>query len=357
MNDSDLLKAATLPLLNWYAENKREMPWRLNPDPYRVWISEIMLQQTRIEAVLPYYERFLRELPDVVSLAQVSDDKLMKLWEGLGYYSRARNLKKAAGQIFSRYGGKLPERAEELRTLAGIGDYTAGAISSIAYGQPEPAVDGNVLRVVTRLLACGDDIAKEKTKKSVADALRAVYPSGKDASALTQAWMELGETVCLPNGAPKCFACPLVGICRARLAGRAEDYPVKSPKKQRRIEEKTILLLSCGERFAIRKREERGLLAGTWEFPSVDGYPTEKELCDRLNAVGVEAQSLAHCGESAHIFTHVEWRMRWVSVVCLQKSEGFLWKTAEEIAHGYAVPSAFRYYKRCVAALAQSAKN
>lgn len=348
--DEELLRQAIQPLLGWYAANKREMPWRNQPDAYRVWISEIMLQQTRIEAVLPYYARFLRELPTVYALAEVPDDRLMKLWEGLGYYSRARNLKKAAQQIVAQYGGQLPRRAEELRTLPGIGDYTAGAISSIAYGESSPAVDGNVLRVVMRLTACSDDIAKDGTKKSVADALRANYPSGNDASALTQAWMELGETVCLPNGAPACEKCPLHALCRAYLGGNVQDYPVKSPKKARKIQPKTVFLLWNDGRIAIRKRGQSGLLAGTWEFPSSDGLSDGEE---QLKAWGVVPLSVTDCGQSVHIFTHIEWHMHWLGVQCQNAAEGFLWATPQEIAAGYAIPSAFRYYRQCLGNIKQ----
>lgn len=346
--DDSLLRQAVPPLLRWYAINRREMPWREEPDAYRVWISEIMLQQTRIEAVLPYYARFLRELPTVYDLAEISDDRLMKLWEGLGYYSRARNLKRAAQIIVSRYGGRLPRKAEELRALPGIGDYTAGAIASIAYGENSPAVDGNVLRVVMRLTACEDDIAAIGTKKSVAEALHGIYPSGNDAASLTQAWMELGETVCLPNGAPACEACPLRTLCRAYQAGNVRDYPVKSRKKERKIQPKTVFLLWNDGCLAIRKRGQSGLLAGTWEFPTVDGTAEGQELTAQLRCMGVNPLSVEECGRSTHIFTHIEWHMRWISVRCANRADGLLWRTAEEIAADYAVPSAFRYYKKCL---------
>lgn len=351
MEQNTITAEAVGLLLEWYKSNKRAMPWREEPTPYRVWISEIMLQQTRIEAVLPYFTRFIAALPDVRSLAEVPDDKLMKLWEGLGYYSRARNLKKAAKAVLSEYGGELPRRADELKKLSGVGDYTAGAISSIAYNEPEPAVDGNVLRVIARLTADSDDIARATTKKKVSAALRAVYPRGRDSSALTQAWMELGETVCLPNGAPLCGQCPLQTLCCARAQGNQTDYPVKSPKKERRVEQKTVVVLSCGGKIALRRRDQGKLLAGMWEFFTSDGALTEKQLTEKLAEAGVDGVSVAdlrYRGDSVHIFTHIEWHMRWYSVFCPAQAQGFVWKTAEEIAAGYAVPSAFRYYNKLI---------
>ena len=217
-------------IIRWYKTARRNLPWRANATPYHVWLSETMLQQTRIETVIPYYERFLAQLPTIESLAAVDDEKLMKLWEGLGYYSRARNLKKAAQTVVASYDGVLPKTAQELQKLPGIGEYTAGAIASIAFGQPEPAVDGNVLRVIMRLTACDEDIAQPKVKKEVTQLLREIYPSGKDASNLTQGIMELGEVICIPNGEPKCAVCPLNSICCAHLNKETERYPVRSEK-------------------------------------------------------------------------------------------------------------------------------
>lgn len=310
-----------------------------------------MLQQTRIEAATSYYLRFMHELPTVEALAAVSDDKLMKLWEGLGYYSRARNLKKAACLLVEQYGGMLPSDAEELRKIPGIGAYTAGAIASIAYGKPEPAVDGNVLRVVMRLTASDDDIAKETTKRAACEALRAVYPSGENAAALTQAVMELGEVVCLPNGAPKCDVCPLGGLCRARLCGETEKYPVRSPKKERRKEEKTVFLILHDGKFAVRKREERGLLAGMWEFPLTDGFSDDPETARLLEAWGVRPRRFRSCGNAVHIFTHIEWDMRGVFVLADRASEAFVWKSADDIEREIALPSAFRAFGRRLRAL------
>ena len=227
MTDRNILAAALPRIADWDAAVRRDLPWRRSPTPYHVWISEIMLQQTRIEAVIPYYERFLAELPDVAALASVDDDRLMKLWEGLGYYSRARNLKKAAQQVIERFGGALPATAEELRSLPGIGEYTAGAIASLAFHKPEPAVDGNVLRVLSRLLASKDDVMSPAVRKSVTADLRSIYPSGEQAALVTEGLMELGETLCIPNGEPLCDACPAAALCRARAAGDPTQYPVR----------------------------------------------------------------------------------------------------------------------------------
>ena len=344
MNQRKELEQIVKPLISWYTEHKRQLPWRNDPTPYHVWISEIMLQQTRIEAVIPYYERFLRELPDVAALAAVDDDKLMKLWEGLGYYSRARNLKKAANQITELHGGALPESADELRKLSGIGDYTAGAISSISFGKPEPAVDGNVLRVIMRVLGKTDDIALQSTKKETASALREVYPEGENAKNLTQAIMELGESVCIPNGEPKCAVCPLSSLCKAKKEDLTDTIPVKSPKKPRKQEQKTVFLLSCRGKYAVCKRAENGLLAGLWEFPNTQNHLSEEEAFAYLGTLGLSPIAVAPCVDAVHIFTHIEWHMTGYAVECLTPCEGFVWKSASEILGEYAIPSAFRAY-------------
>ena len=341
MNKTERLAEAAARLIEWYAASRRPLPWREEPTPYHVWISEIMLQQTRIEAVIPYYERFLRELPDIASLAAVDENRLLKLWEGLGYYSRARNLRKAARQVMEQYGGELPRRAEELKKLAGIGDYTAGAIASIAYGEPEPAVDGNVLRVLSRLLAFDDDIMEQRTRREVSAKLRAVYPGGENAGLLTEGIMELGEIVCIPNGEAKCGLCPLRALCLARERDAVAHYPVKAPPRARRIEERTVLLLRCGECWAIRKREGKGLLAGLWEFPNVPGALTAEEAAAHVPG----ALSCTPCGEAVHIFTHVEWHMRGYLLDCAAESPDFTWVSAEALREDYSLPTAFRFYR------------
>ncbi len=336
--------ASLVPLLiRWYEAVRKPLPWRESPTPYHVWLSEIMLQQTRIEAVIPYYRRFLAELPTVADLAAVPDDRLMKLWEGLGYYSRARNLKKAAQEIVSEYGGELPETAEELHRLPGIGDYTAGAIASIAFGQPEPAVDGNVLRVISRITASSEDIALDKTKKSVREHLREVYPTGRDAGLLTEALMELGETVCLPNTEPRCLGCPVSEHCQAFATRTTDCYPVKSGKKARRLEERTVLLLKCGSRYALRKRPDTGILAGMWEFPNVRGHVSGNEAVETCSVSGTVTE-LRPLGTAKHIFNHLEWHMIGYEVLVDTEDPTLTWAAADEIRADYAIPVAFRYF-------------
>ena len=346
MTDEDLVKSCAEKLIDWCASVRRELPWRLSPTPYHVWVSEIMLQQTRIEAVIPYYARFLEALPDIRALAEVDEDKLLKLWEGLGYYSRARNLQRAAKRVMAEYGGELPRKAEELKKLPGIGDYTAGAIASIAWGEPEPAVDGNVLRVMTRVLKRSDDIMLPKNRVEIAGLLRKCYPIGERAGLLTEGIMELGETVCLPNTAPKCDTCPLNTLCRASQDGEVDQYPVKSPPKERRIEQRTVLLLRCGDKYAVRKREGKGLLAGLWEFPNLDGTLDEDQVCEAVHAIGGEVLSIKPCGEAKHVFTHVEWHMRGYLAELRTEIPEFVWKTPDEIRRDCPIPTALRYYQK-----------
>ena len=346
MEKTELLREMIPPLLAWYEENRRELPWRVSPTPYHVWLSEVMLQQTRIEAVIPYYERFLRELPTVADLAACPDDMLMKLWEGLGYYSRARNLKKAAITIMETYGGELPRTAAALRGLSGIGDYTAGAIASIAFGEGEPAVDGNVLRVLMRLFGSRDDIMAASVKKNTAEALRAVYPTGEDAKNLTEALMELGEVVCIPNGEAKCEKCPLSHLCTAKREGIIDELPYKSPKKGRQKEEKTVFLLSSHGLFAVRKREAQGLLAGLWELPNEKGTMDEAAAASYLDALGLVPVSMRPMESAVHIFTHIEWHMTGYAVECATPAGDFVWKRPEEIRAHHAIPTAFRAFAK-----------
>ena len=344
LKNTPLLARAARLLCEWYRENGSPMPWRDERSPYRTWISEIMLQQTRTAAVIPYFERFMQTFPDVQALADADGEALLKLWEGLGYYSRARNLHQAAKDVVTRFGGKLPRTAKELATLQGIGEYTAGAIASICFGEPEPAVDGNVLRVISRLLASTDDVALPETKRAVAAALREVYPTGDEAGILTEALMELGERICIPNGEPKCLSCPLAEICAGLCEGKQNDLPVKSPKKARRIRPCTVLLLRCGDRYAVAKRAEKGLLAGLWEFPNVDGHLSADEAHSYAESLGVCPASVTCAGEATHIFTHVEWHMRGYFVECREISPALTWTTPTEIANTYAIPKAFRFY-------------
>ena len=341
MTDEERIKNCIDCILAWYPAVRRPLPWREAPTPYRVWVSEIMLQQTRIEAVRGYYARFLAELPDVWALAAVPEDRLLKLWEGLGYYSRARNLQKAARQIVADCGGELPRTAKELKALPGIGAYTAGAIASIAWGEPEPAVDGNVLRVITRVLACPEDITKPQTRAGMEALLRERYPRGEEAGLLTEGLMELGETLCVPNGEARCADCPLASLCRAREEGTVERYPVKAPPRARRIEQRTVLLLHCGERWAVRRREEKGLLARMWEFPNLPGSLSAAEAAA---AAGGAVFSASPCGEAVHVFTHVEWHMCGWKLELPEERGGWVWKTAAEIRESCSIPTAFKFY-------------
>lgn len=297
------------PLLKWYNENKRILPWREEPTPYRVWVSEIMLQQTRVEAVKPYFERFMNALPDIRSLAEASEETLLKLWEGLGYYNRVRNLKKAAIQIMEEYGGQMPEEYEELLRLKGIGSYTAGAISSIAYGRANPAVDGNVLRVIARITKDDRLISDAKMKASVERELKSVMPKDRPGD-FNQALMEIGACVCIPNGAPHCSKCPFSELCIAHLESCEREYPKKKAPKKRTVEEKTILILRDGERTVIRKRPGKGLLAGMYEFPSLEGFYTAEEVTKYLAENGIRTIRIQPVGEAKHIFTHKEWHMK-----------------------------------------------
>ena len=335
------------PLIRWYQENKRSLPWRDIQDPYRIWVSEIMLQQTRVEAVKPYYERFLKELPDVKALAEAEEDKLLKLWEGLGYYNRVRNMQKAAQEIMVEHGGEFPCTFEDIRRLTGIGNYTAGAIGSFAFGIPKPAVDGNVLRVVSRVTENYDDIMKQSVRTSMEQALENVMPKDQ-AGDFNQGLIELGAIVCVPNGAPKCEECPLTGFCRAYQKGVQEKLPVKSKAKSRRIEKKTILVLKDGDTVAIRKRGKKGLLAGLYEFPNLEGHLSEDEVIAYCKEIGLSPLRIKKLAPAKHIFSHIEWEMigYHIRVDELEKSctEKMLFVQWEELKEEYAMPSAFEAY-------------
>jgi len=335
------------PLSFWYQKNKRDLPWRRTTDPYRIWISEIMLQQTRVEAVKPFYERFLKRLPTIHDLAHVSEDTLLKLWEGLGYYNRARNLQKAAQQIEELHGGSFPTDYQEVKNLAGIGNYTAGAICSFAYDMPKPAVDGNVLRVVSRLTANYDDIMKDSTKKKVEEVLERVMPK-EGAGDFNQSLIELGATVCVPNGAPKCQECPLSHLCMAHEQGVELDLPIKAKAKERRIEKKTVIVFQDGENIAIRKRPAKGLLAGLYELPNVEGHLNQNQIIEYSKKIGLTPIRVKSLGVAKHIFSHVEWLMKgyMVRVDELEASckEEMLFIHPEEIEGRYPIPAAFEAY-------------
>ena len=329
-------------LLPWYRENRRDLPWRSDRQPYHIWLSEIMLQQTRVEAVKGYYTRFLDALPDIPSLSQCDDELLYKLWEGLGYYSRVRNLKKAANVIMEQYHGVFPETYEQVLALPGIGEYTAGAVCSIAFNQPTPAVDGNVLRLVSRLTDDPSPIDLPETKRRVSQLLSEIYP--EEAGGFTQALMELGATICGPNWAPDCERCPCQRICLGFQMGTADTLPVKSPKKPRRQEDRTVFILSCDGRFALEKRPNRGLLAGLWQFPNVPGKLRTQDALDTVTSMGLRPREILREVEKTHIFTHIQWNMKGIYLEVSETSSNFQWFTEEEINTQAALPTAFRQF-------------
>ncbi len=345
--DSPTLQEMGKPLVEWYHAHKRELPWRMQADPYRIWVSEIMLQQTRVEAVKPYYERFLKELPTVRDLAEVPEDRLLKLWEGLGYYNRVRNMQKAARQIMVEYDGRFPGTFEEIRSLQGIGNYTAGAISSFAFGIPKPAVDGNVLRVITRLTGNSADIMKQSTRKEIEEALERAMPK-EAAGDFNQALIELGAIVCVPNGQPRCEECPLSLLCIAKRDGRTRELPVKSKPKKRRVEKRTVLVFRDGESVAIHKRDKKGLLAGMYELPNLEGHLTMEEVKDYCKGIGLMPVYMEKLPAAKHIFSHVEWHMEGylVKVDELEKTnkKDFLFVSPKKIQTEYPIPSAFEKY-------------
>ena len=335
-------------LTDWYEKNRRSLPWRDTGNPYHVWISEIMLQQTRIEAVIPKYEAFIRELPDTAALARCDDDRLMRLWEGLGYYSRARNLKKCAEVLTENFGGRLPEDYALLKKLPGIGPYTAGAIASIAFSIPVPAVDGNVLRVLARVFAVREDIRSEETKKHITDTLSEVYGSAHvSCSSFNQGMMELGETLCLP-AKPHCSTCPWNESCLALQQGTVSQIPYRSPLKQRKIIRRTLLVIREGEKFMIRRRPERGLLAGLYEFIGIDEDLEAKDALAEAEKMGMTPLRIRPLPDSVHVFTHLEWHMKAYEIRIAEGAklkDGCILVSRAEIADK-ALPSAFRAYTR-----------
>ena len=338
----DPLKQLPELLLPWYQTNKRDLPWRQDREPYHIWLSEIMLQQTRVEAVKGYYLRFLAALPTVELLADCDDDMLHKLWEGLGYYSRVRNLKKAARVVVEQYSGKFPQTYAEVLALPGIGEYTAGAICSIAYDQPTPAVDGNVLRVISRLTDDPSPIDLPATKVKVRQQLAAVYP--REAGAFTQALMELGATVCGPNRKPDCENCPCRDICLACRNGTAQALPVKSPKKEKRQEDLTVFILSCDGRYALQKRPDSGLLAGLWQFPNREGKLDTAQILSWVEAQGLRPREILREVHRKHIFTHIQWNMKGIYLEVLEENTSMQWFDAEKIDTQAALPTAFRQF-------------
>ena len=341
---NELLSRLPEHLLPWFRENQRDLPWRKDHEPYHVWLSEIMLQQTRVEAVKSYYQRFLARLPAISDLAAVDETELLKLWEGLGYYSRVRNLQKAAKVIMEHHGGIFPRDYAAIRALPGIGDYTAGAIASICFDEKTPAVDGNVLRVLSRILddhSCTDDL---KVKRHFSSLLTAVYPP--EAGAFTQSLMELGATVCVPNGAPLCGRCPMGDFCLARQRNTIDELPVRAAKKPRKQQEMTVFLLTCGDRVALRKRRQEGLLAGLYDFPHLPGTLSAGEIITAAENWGLKPQFLEKTVGRTHIFTHIQWNMTGARLYCGEENQEFIWADQDCVVHNFAMPTAFRQFLR-----------
>ena len=350
-SEKDLKKQLQERLLLWFDKSKRVLPWRENPTPYRVWISEIMLQQTRVEAVKPYFERFIKALPDISALAECTEETLLKLWEGLGYYNRARNLKKAALCVVESGRKTLPETYEELIALPGIGSYTAGAIASIACGECFPAVDGNVLRVLSRVFLYEKDILSQKTKREMEALVRGLLPKKRPGD-FNQALMELGAVVCVPNGSPNCEVCPLQSLCGALKENKIRELPVKAKKAKRKVEEKTVFLLQTDKKVALHKRDSKGLLAGLYEFPNAVGHLSQEEALKWVKEQGLEPIYIEPLEEAKHIFSHVEWHMKAYGVLLsgwkesAAKKNSYLFIEPEETKTKYPIPAAFLAYAR-----------
>lgn len=340
------LEALSEPLLQWYDHHARILPWRSNPVPYHVWVSEIMLQQTRVESVKPYFDRFLTALPTLHSLAEASEETLLKLWEGLGYYNRIRNMQQAARIVVDEYNGVLPSTFEQLLKLPGIGEYTAGAIASIAFGQVVPCVDGNVLRVFSRLLSSEMDITKNEVKKQYQQLIKDLIPGNRPGD-FNQALMELGATICLPNGLPLCVSCPLAERCLGYAKGTMMTFPVKEGKKPRRIQRITVLILVSDGKLAVVKRGKGGLLAGMWELPNLQGWASEEETIHILQDWGYSEFSIQTAPKAKHVFTHIEWLMTGYFVQLPNflpafPKQQFRWVDSKELTVDIALPAAFK---------------
>jgi A/G-specific adenine glycosylase len=336
-------------LLTWYDKEARVLPWRSQPTPYRVWISEMMLQQTRVETVIPYFQRFVTEIPDIAALASIDEDKLLKLWQGLGYYSRAMNLKKAAMIIETEYNGQIPKDRTTLQKLPGIGPYSAGAISSIAFQNVETLMDGNVLRVIARLMGIMEDISDKKTRNRIQIILEELI-SIKRPGDFNQALMELGATRCLPNGAPLCDRCPVADLCVAALESRTGEIPVKIAKKPRETQNLTVLVLCYTQTYGIEKRKQSGLLAKMWALPMIEGHLTKEACIKWLEEAGYNISQIDALPAAKHVFTHIEWKMIGykVEIQAISANASLTWANREQIERQYAIPTAHSYYLKYV---------
>ncbi len=339
-------------LLDWYDSNRRILPWREDPSPYHVWLSEIMLQQTRVEAVRDYYARFLRKLPTIEALAEAEEDLCTKLWQGLGYYSRVRNLRRAAKQIMDDYDGIMPATSHELQRLAGIGPYTAAAIASICFDERIPAIDGNLLRVFSRMTGYDKDIKNTAAKAAAREYYDEIFPKERCGD-FNQALMDLGACICLPNGTPLCEDCPWMDFCRANADGTCQQLPVTAPKASRDIEYKTVFLIYYQGRLALRRRPDRGLLAGLYEYPNTDGTLHNSDISAYLQQLGFSSVRVRPLGQAKHIFTHKEWHMTGWEILADEweeftsgrpKQHELFLASASELRDVYSIPSAFAKY-------------
>ncbi len=339
-NGVDIPRMLPERLLAWYDEHARALPWREDCAPYHVWISEIMLQQTGAEVVKAYYTRFLRTFPTIDTLAAADEQQVLKRWEGLGYYSRARNLLKTARLIVKEYGGHFPDIYEKILLLPGVGAYTAGAIASICFNQPVPAVDGNVVRVISRIAGIYDEVT-DPVKKRIALSLKEIYPIARCGD-LTQSLMELGATVCLPNGMPKCQSCPVVDLCTAQKNGTVMSLPVKQPKQAKKQQELTVFHLTCGDTIALRHRENKGLLAGLWELPNLPCRLSDVDAVAQAEDWQTKPSALLRASERSHVFTHIKWDMTCYYIVCQEQPSCFTWVDRQLLSDTYALPTAFK---------------
>lgn len=330
-------KEAIFELITWYQKSKRDLPWRHTKDPYKIWISEVMLQQTRVETVIDYYNHFIEELPNVTELSLIKEERLLKLWEGLGYYSRARNLQKCAKILVSQGKENLPNQRKELLSLPGIGEYTAGAILSIAYMQEEPAIDGNVIRVLSRIYKEKKDFLNKNVKEEYTNLLKALmkdFPSDD----FTQSFIELGALICLPNGTPKCTECPLQSVCQAHQTKEETNYPIKKKKNPRKVVLKTVFVYTYEGTYQIQKRKEE-LLHGLYEFPSIDKEINNME--EYLQQHSIKYQRIQYLGEYKHIFSHIEWHMKAYQIDLIEKNSK-KYATKEALIKKYSIPTAFQ---------------
>ena len=337
---NDRLKNIVEPIIAWYQKEEKNLPWKQDKEPYHIWISEIMLQQTRIEAVKKYYIRFIQELPTVQDLAKIEETKLLKLWEGLGYYSRARNLKKAAQIIAEKYQGEVPRTYHELIQLPGVGEYTAGAIASICSNEKVTAVDGNVLRVISRVIGSTENVLLPETKKKITEMVQQILP--KESGDFNEGIMEIGEKICVPNGTPLCDKCPIQKYCYARENNVIDKIPIRIKDVKRKIENKTVFIIITEDgKIAICKRSDKGLLARMYELPNVEEFLTIEEVKEELKNRNLEIIEIKQNKDKKHIFTHIEWKLKSYQIVVKKENKDYIWVSQKELNNEYALPTAF----------------